>query len=165
MINEACLDRVVAIDAKRCSPLLHSARTSSRQFRPAFVALALWMGAAAGVLATDEPGIPENAVEIDVHDNVTIQFGETNVIESGDVISGVLGVSSQFRGGQMIIGEVFFEKPMALMELTAITAACGSSAMAFHCARAGLFQVEGHDVISGKGCVVVPGAEPHERRN
>lgn len=145
--------------------MLHTARTSSRQFRPVAVALVLLVGATVTALATDEPDRPENAVEIDVHDNVTIQFSETNVIESGDVISSIVGVSDQFRDGQMIIGEVFFETPMALTDLTAIALANGSSAMAFHCARAGLFQVEGHDVISGQGCVVVPGDEPHEGKN
>lgn len=78
------------------------------------------------------------------------------MIESGDLIDSIWGVSNQFRGGQMIIGEVFFEQPIALKELIPIAAANGSPAMAFHCTRGGLFQVEGQDFISGEGCVVVP---------
>ncbi|HTN61786.1 MAG TPA: hypothetical protein VL147_09540 [Devosia sp.] len=143
----------------------HSAQTSNRRFRPVLISLALWMGAAGAALAEDEPRMPADAVEIDVRDNATIRFSETNVIETGDVIHSIVGVSGQFRDGQMIIGELFFETPMALAELTAMAESSGSSAMALHCARAGLFQVEGHDVISGEGCVVVPNDENDERKS
>ncbi|MHA6690448.1 hypothetical protein [Devosia sp. A449] len=127
--------------------------------RRALLALVFCISVPAIGLAEDEPLIPDDAVEVEVQDDITVHFWQTDIINPTAMIADMVGVSSQFRDGESILGQVFFKTPIPLTELEAMTSAKNSSSMSFRCDRGGLYQIEGHDVIAGVNCVLVTDAQ------
>lgn len=114
----------------------------------AFAALTLL---AAPALAADDE-ISDFAAEIDVSDDITIHFSQVDVMVDRDPVPQIAGVTDQF--GTTTLGEVLLNRPIARTDLDALTEATGK-VLTFHCARGGLYEVEGVRLVGGERCDIV----------
>jgi len=103
--------------------------------------------------AEEEP-IPANAKEIEVHKDFTLTFKQVDLMTAKDPVAHIAGITDQFLNGETILGEAILNSPVPRARIDAMREA--KQPMAFQCESAGVYEIEGARLVSGRGCEIVP---------
>ncbi|GLQ09374.1 hypothetical protein GCM10007913_13060 [Devosia yakushimensis] len=120
----------------------------------AWASLIVLLACSAAAMGEDEAHIPDTAIEVDVSDDITIDFSQIDVMTSKDPIPLLAGITDQF-GGETVLGEVELKVPIARADFDALMQARASKAMSFQCERGGLYEVEGTRLVAGDSCEMI----------
>ena len=103
--------------------------------------------------AEEEP-IPANAQKIEVHTDFTLTFKQVDLMTAKDPVAHIAGITDQFLNGETILGEAILNSPVPRARIDAMREA--KQPMAFQCESAGVYEIEGARLVSGRGCEIVP---------
>lgn len=120
---------------------------------PIWTSLAVLLTSTAFANGEDGLQVPDYATEVEVRDDITIQFSQVDVMVNKDPVPQIAGVTDQFGGG-MVLGEVVLKEPIPMSDLKALVQT-NSSTLSFQCERGGLYEVEGTRLVGGDACEII----------